>query len=433
MLKSLKIANVGPSLEASMHFSERLNIFTGDNGLGKSFILDIVWWALTRRWPAEVNPKLASGFMASPARQGDASIKFEIKVKTKPFQYTSKFDRKAQAWIGRVGRPGNPGLVLYAQADGSFAVWDPARNYWRQQHNLDIQERIPAFVFTSSEVWEGLRDENAKLLCNGLISDWAGWQKEKGEAFQVLCSVLGALSPGDEEAMVPGSLTRISLDDPRDIPTLRMSYGIDVPLPKVSAGMRRIISMAYMLVWAWNEHYQASILLDQPTTDQVTFLIDEIEAHLHPKWQRRIVKALLNVTGKISRWPDVQLIATTHSPMVMASLEQLFDPKKDSWFDLDYSESSEGSNQEVIITKRTFIKKGDASDWLISEAFDLDYPTSIEAESVLKEASKLLSSEEEIDKATAKKLDQDLRTVLGETDPFWIRWSYIAEKKGWLS
>ena len=432
MLKSLKISNVGPSLEADMQFSKRLNILTGDNGLGKSFLLDIAWWALTRRWPAEVNPKLASGFMASPARKGDASIKFEIKAKTKPFQYTSKFDRKAQAWIGRVGRPGNPGLVLYAQADGSFAVWDPARNYWRQQNNLDMQDRIPAFVFTSSEVWEGLRDSNGKLLCNGLISDWAGWQKENGEAFQVLCSVLSALSPGEEEAMVPGSLTRISLDDPRDIPTLRMSYGIDVPLPKVSAGMRRIISMAYMLVWAWNEHYRASILLDQLTTDQVTFLIDEIEAHLHPKWQRRIVKALLNVTGKISSWPAVQLIATTHSPMVMASLEQLFDSKKDSWFDLDYSESSDGSNQEVVITKRAFIKKGDASDWLVSEAFDLDYATSSEAESVLKKASELLSSDEEIDKATAKKLDLDLRNVLGETDPFWIRWSYIAEKKEWL-
>ena len=25
-----------------------------------------------------------------------------------------------------------PGLVIYAAVDGSFAVWDPARNYWRE-------------------------------------------------------------------------------------------------------------------------------------------------------------------------------------------------------------------------------------------------------------------------------------------------------------
>ncbi len=30
-----------------LHFGLRLNIITGDNSLGKSFILDVVWWALT--------------------------------------------------------------------------------------------------------------------------------------------------------------------------------------------------------------------------------------------------------------------------------------------------------------------------------------------------------------------------------------------------
>ncbi len=29
---------------------ERLNVLTGDNGLGKSFVLDVAWWALTGTW-----------------------------------------------------------------------------------------------------------------------------------------------------------------------------------------------------------------------------------------------------------------------------------------------------------------------------------------------------------------------------------------------
>jgi hypothetical protein len=32
---------------------------------------------------------------------------------------------------------------------------------------------------------------------------------------------------------------------------------------------------------------------------------------------------------------EIQIIATTHSPLVMASLEPIFDPEKDAWFDLN--------------------------------------------------------------------------------------------------
>ena len=40
MLKSLRLTDVGPAPSFDIDFTDRLNIFTGDNGLGKSFILD---------------------------------------------------------------------------------------------------------------------------------------------------------------------------------------------------------------------------------------------------------------------------------------------------------------------------------------------------------------------------------------------------------
>ncbi len=33
-----------------MILTDRLNIFTGDHGLDKSFVLDLAWWALTETW-----------------------------------------------------------------------------------------------------------------------------------------------------------------------------------------------------------------------------------------------------------------------------------------------------------------------------------------------------------------------------------------------
>jgi len=370
MLRLLQLVNVGPAPRMTLELGARLNLLTGDNGLGKSFLLDIAWWALTRKWPAELNKALPIGLMAKPYGAGKATIEFAFTGKSKEECYVSTFDRKVQAWTGRAGRPPNPGLVLYAQVDGSFALWDPARNYWRMKGNIDVQDRPPAYVFSPREVWDGLRDDERGLLCNGLISDWAGWQKEKGTAFKGLRSTLAAMSSSDDEKIEPGELTRISLDDPRDIPTLRMPYGQSVPVLHASAGIRRIIALAYLLVWSWEEHCKASKLLGQETASQIIFLIDEIESHLHPKWQRRIIDSLLNLMKTLTRRASTQLIAATHSPLVMASVEPLFDSRTDAWFDLDLTV---GKNEKctVELTKREFVRRGDVCNWLMSEAFDL--------------------------------------------------------------
>lgn len=430
MLKTLKIEGVGPAPKMTLDFGSRLNLLTGDNGLGKSFLLDIAWWALTRKWPAQINPKLTSGNMARPTK-GEGKITFEFTGKAKAEHYTSTFKPNEQDWTGRPGRPSNPGLVLYAMSDGSFAVWDPARNYWIAHKNLDTQERQPAYVFSPAEVWDGLRTDDEKWLSNGLIRDWASWQKENGQAFQQLKKVLEVLSPSPEELLTPGELTRVSLDDVRDIPTVRMPYQQDVPVIYASSGMRRIMALAYFLVWAWQEHRQAAKLLQQPETHQVIFLIDEVESHLHPSWQRKIVPALLNLMDSLAQDAETQLITATHSPLIMASVEPWFDHQQDAWFDLDICQDKKNLAAEVKLTRREFIRRGDASRWLTSEAFDLPSARSEEAEQALNDASEALKRED-LSKQEALQLDKRLREVLGDTDPFWMRWRFVAEQKGWL-
>ena len=363
MLRKLSTVNIGPA-SMDMEFTERINIFTGDNGLGKSFLLDVAWYALTRKWPSEVNSNLTGNLPASPTNPSQkAEISFDIKGQTgKPVIYTSTFDRKNQVWQGKQGRPVNPGLVLYALADGSFAIWDPARNYWKKKGDVDVPDRPSAYVFTMKELWNGQKVGD-QYFCNGLIADWASWQREKGVDFDRLCSVLKTLSNGDEP-IIPGELKRISLDDSRDIPTLKMPYG-EVFALHASSGMRRIIGLAYLLTWAWKEHLLACDMLGVETTPRITFLFDEIEAHLHPKWQRMIVPALLCVMENISNGTEIQLIAATHSPLILASLEPHFDATKDSWFDIDLNQN------QVTLTKRAFEKRGDVSAWLTSPAFDL--------------------------------------------------------------
>lgn len=425
MIKQLKMSNIGPASDMDLEFGKRLNLLTGDNGLGKSFLLDIAWWSLTRKWPAEINPKLTAGKKALPAGDGEARISFSFTSKSKEENYDSSYLRKEQAWTGRPGRPANPGLVLYAMSDGSFAVWDPHRNYWRTQDGVDVQDRSPAYVFSPSEVWDGLPGQGSTSLCNGLVRDWAGWQKEKGAPFKHLKDVLKVLSPSTKETLEPGGLTRISLDDVRDIPTIRMPYQQDVAVVHASSGMRRIMALAYFLVWAWEEHKQAAKQLGEPATKQITFLIDEIESHLHPSWQRSIVPALLSVMEKLTKNAEVQLITATHSPLIMASVEPFFDTTQDAWFDLDFE------RKKVVLRSRNFEKHGDAATWLLSEAFDLKSGRSLEYEKLVEDASALLDKSQPSSNQI-EKMNEKLVLALGPKDDFLFNWRYICKQKGWL-
>ena len=79
MLKSLMLEGIGPAaVFGPVAFAPRLNVITGDNGLGKSFLLDIAWWALTRTWargmpalPSPGSKKSRMTYAYSKATPGD--------------------------------------------------------------------------------------------------------------------------------------------------------------------------------------------------------------------------------------------------------------------------------------------------------------------------------------------------------------------------
>lgn len=414
MLEHLHLTNVGPAPELRMELAPRLNLITGDNGLGKSFLLDLAWWALTRSW---------AGYPARPQPgRVEATIGFAFEGKSGRLAYESAFDRRQQAWRGRgkVGRPANPGLVLYAQVDGGFALWDPARNYWRTVDDKEQPDRPAAYVFGPREVWDGLVRDGAPL-CNGLVRDWASWQKERGRAFDLLKAALLEMSPSPDEPLAPGELTRISLADVRDMPTLKMPYGEDTPIVQASAGMRRISALVYLLVWAWEEHQRAAALLGEPPTRQITFLVDELDTHLHPRWQRVVLRALLDVVVQLMAGAEakVQVLAATHSPLVLASVEPYFDPERDALWHLRLQDGG------VVLEREPWAKQGDVLGWLVSETFGLDQARSVEAEEAIEAAEAFMRHDLAAlprHLRTRPAIHARLQQLLPGHDPFWPRW-----------
>jgi len=54
-----------------------------------------------------------------------------------------------------------------------------------------------------------------------------------------------------------------------------------------------------------------------PLKEPAVLLIDEIDLHLHPQWQRGLIKSLSDI------FPQTQFIVTTHSPFIIQSMENV--------------------------------------------------------------------------------------------------------------
>ena len=420
MLEKLVLKNVGPAPEMSLEFAPRVNIITGDNGLGKSFILDVAWFALTGSWLQQSNLQMRHGGMARPNSNKEQSrIVFELSH----FKSSYAFSRESQKWLSATTSENHPknDLIVQVCPDGEFGIFD--------------LYRAGTFGFSGSEVWNGLThfvtvwdgsNPQKKVVCNGLIHDWSHWLLEKGDSINQLEKALEILSPNADEKLIATKSTRVSIDDVRDIPTLKMPYGQEVPVTHASSGIKRIISIAYLLVWTWQEHLRAAELRQLEPSKKMVLLIDELENHLHPQWQRVILQSLLNVVKEIMQDDvEIQIIATTHSPLVMASLEPIFDTEKDAWFDLNLV------NGTVQLEKMPWARRGGAENWLMSEAFDLHSTGSKPREAMIEEASRIFDAVKPSKKKFLE-VDKKLRAILSDTDEFWDNWRFLGRKKGWL-
>ncbi|MDM8520792.1 AAA family ATPase [Anaerolineales bacterium HSG6] len=137
--------------------------------------------------------------------------------------------------------------------------------------------------------------------------------------------------------------------------------GVPVSVDQLSDGTRSFMS------WILDYLMRASTLEWADPTDSVNpsgiVIVDEIDSHLHPEWQRRI----MSVVSKLL--PNVYLIATTHSPFVLASAEdtQIFRLYRD------------GAG-EIAVQSNFGDLYGYPADLVLEKAFSMDslYPPEIE-------------------------------------------------------
>jgi len=408
ILHFLEFSGLGPVRRLQFAPAKRLNVITGDNGLGKTFLLDVVWWALTQEWAEHMIVPLET--VATPPL-----IKFSVASTLEQSPVTAEFKPKSYRWeVPRL--PAVSGLVVYARVDGSFAVWDPANPILSGRGEGD-QARSTSF--TREEVWAG-----DKKKIEGLLRDWVRWQTRAAElpGFATFEKVIQRTKPPDLGEFSVGKPLRLQ-GWPMEIPTLVHPYG-RVPIVYESAGIRRILTLAYLIVWSWEEHKVQAKAAGRKEERQMVIILDEAEAHLHPRWQRVLLPALLGIAQDLHEELSIQYFVASHSPLVLASAEPVWNADMDGLFHLRMN-----ANGKVLFDPMPFELRGTADSWLQSPSFDGLHPGSEPAEKALRQAKALL---EKHDATTAEvqAVTDELAEHISADDPFWLRWVLFAVQHG---
>ena len=164
-------------------------------------------------------------------------------------------------------------------------------------------------------------------------------------------------------------------------------YG-KVPLAALSLGYKTmlawVVDLAIRMLWNQPE-------LDNPLEQPAVVIVDEIDLHLHPKWQRVLREYL------IKHFPNTQFICTAHSPIMAQSSEE-----ENLAVLIKYED-------EVHIENRPEKVKGWRIGQVITNLFDVS-ERSPEITKKVEERRNLLDKEEQSDedKERLTKLDEEL-------------------------
>jgi len=189
---------------------------------------------------------------------------------------------------------------------------------------------------------------------------------------------------------------------------LRDSVGHRMPLADMSEGYRSALAMfidifrhmaaVYGVEGLISQNEDGSFILDRPGV----VMIDEVDAHLHPAWQREIgfwMKQHL---------PRVQFIVTTHSPLVCQAA--------DSGRIYHMPAPGEGSPFRLSPEEYRKIIAGKPDEILLSEAFGLPHTRSPRAVDALVRRARLKAKERSVGLSKDEKEEFDQLSLFGLED-----------------
>ena len=326
---SLNFSNVGPFDKIEFEFDRQVNVFTGPNNSGKSTVLwvlgDILVYSFP--FPQKLLRREASEFgmhiFGAPGKYGGP---FPI-LSNPDVQYRSENERW-DAWYDYIGSMSTVGYTNFTPAlrqSTDFRSPGPTakqtkeepqegRKQRRQQSFIDTPDYDPADAEIHKR--QGLISAKASLVSDEAVIqkiidlDYRSYRQQKPEVREFIVQI-GDIASEITEGF-PIHFLGVSEDEQGLFPQFHTPDG-DVPLNVLSQGTQSIIQwLAHQLI-GYAEYYDfPDDLEDRPGI----LIVDEIDAHLHPSWQRRIIPTLTK------HFPNLQIFCSTHSPLMLAGLKE---------------------------------------------------------------------------------------------------------------
>ena len=175
--------------------------------------------------------------------------------------------------------------------------------------NLDNRELADPLASLFSSAVELYDAEELLLDFDYRALKYKKYERRLQKIRQVLAAVLPDVTEGDDiQILGPKALGNSDSDEKSGV-WFNTPYG-SVPLSGLSLGYQTTLAWVLDLTIRLYERYPES---NNPLAEPAIVLVDEIDLHLHPRWQRQIVADLTQY------FPKTQFIVTAHSPLMVQS------------------------------------------------------------------------------------------------------------------
>ncbi len=414
-IKSLRIKGVGPFDDVTLEFDPHVNVLVGPNCCGKSSVLwtlaELVVYpfAVPTRFFRIENPS-ASLTLAGP--QKEKEFEFSLPVIMHPSLPSSIHMRKLLKTIGYstfvpslrqstdfraiVPAPDREPAAKPARLTRSFYSAD-GKAVEVDYYSLPFSPATPVLSGTEYAKRDRLMKTHPLAVTDESVIqkmvelDYKALRendKAIRDVLNLISSTASEITQGFEVKFL-----RVEEDANGLYPVFKTPDG-ELPLNCLSQGTQSIIQWLAHIVLNYADYYDFPKDLENKPG---LIIIDEIDNHLHPSWQQRIIPALTK------HFPNLQLFLSAHSPLIVAGLKagqaHLLRRKEDGTVEVT-------THQDDI--------KGWSADEILQHFMDVPSPTDMEtAQNVdrlneLSSRSKLTAKE----KKELEKLRRELPTTL---------------------
>ncbi len=325
-IKKLELNNFRGFKEKEFTFSNRFNLLLGDNGSGKTAVLDALGLILSSVF--EGFDVAANGFSIEDedvrriAYIYDEEVRMETKYASSINAEGLVMEQNVQWGKSRTGKS-RPTVEAHSQLTG---ITSEFLHWVREGKNVTLP--VIAYYGTG-RLW--LKREEKEVKPVSPVSRWAGykdcldprsnekillrWMKLQ-ELTQIQRKTTSKLYTAVKKAITDciEAFKDVWFDFREDSIMVRLDDDSCLPAHLFSDGYRNMIAMVADIAYRMailNPHLGIDVAARTPGV----LLIDEIDLHLHPIWQRSVVEDLKRT------FPKVQFVVTSHSPFIVQSLK----------------------------------------------------------------------------------------------------------------